>query len=183
MSQYKPVKKSTFLEAVAACVQHEKEVFEFYERNSESLPAGPIKDLFIQLAEDVDEHLKMISDLYSEIQGGDALPNLKMASQVQKFNSTSIQILMRRLDRNLKADAKGDELQALTLATREHEDAAEFYSKMGERFEDPGARSLFQQLAHFQTESKLLLESFSTYLSQGTPYSQPSAYWEMEEAN
>lgn len=180
MAQFKPIKKTTFLEAVAACIQHEKEVFHFYEKNAESLPAGPIKDLFFQLAEDVDEHINMIADLYTQVQGGDTLPNLKMASEVQKFNATSLQILMRRLDRNTSKTAVEDELEALSLATREHEDSSEFYKKMAEKFEDPGVKYLFHQLANFQDENRMLLESFSTYLSQGTPYSQPQAYWDSE---
>lgn len=177
---FKPVKKTTFLEAVAACVQHEKELFEFYERNAESLPEGPIKDMFYQLAEDVDDHIHMISDMYSEFKDGEALPNLKVASEVHKFQTTSLNILMRRLDRNKARNAAGDELEALTLAIREHEDTAAFFMKMAAKFDDVGIKYLFQKLANFQDENRILLESYSTYLTQGTPYSQPSAYWEDE---
>ncbi|MCB1167231.1 MAG: ferritin family protein [Leptospiraceae bacterium] len=180
MSQYKPVKKTSFLEAVAACIQHEKKVFEFYLRNSESLQDGSVKEIFQQLAEDADDHIKMVSDLYTQIKGGEVLPNLKMASQVQNLNSSSIQKLMTKLDRNTEADAGGDELKALALATREHEDAAEFFEKMKEKFEDPNAKFLFAQMESFQSECRMLLESYSAYLSQGTPYSQPSGYWDME---
>ncbi len=181
MIKFKPVKKSTFLEAVAACIQHEKDVFDFYTRNAEQLPEGPIKDLFYKLAEDQDEQIKMISDLYSEVKGGEALPNLKMASQVQKFNSTSLQILMRRLDRVTHRDAKGEEMEALGLAVKLLEDAAEFYNKMSEKFEDPNVRYLFKQLANFKEESRLLMESFSAYISQGSPQRNPEAYWDLSE--
>jgi len=181
MSRLKPVKKTSFLEAVAAAIQHEKEVFEFYLRNAESLPEGPIKQLFYQLAEDVEDHIEMIKELYSQIQGGEALPNLKMMSQVHKFHSTSLSILMRRLDRNTQADAGGDEMEAVTLATREHEDAADFYRRAVEKFEDPNVKALFSRLANFQEENRLLLESYSAYLTQGTPYSQPEGYWDSED--
>lgn len=180
MSQYKPVKKTSFLEAVAACIQHEKKVFEFYMRNAESLKDGSVQDIFNQLAEDQDDHIKMVSEIYSQIQGGEALPNLKMAAQVQNLNSSSIQKLMSKLDRNTDADAGGDELDALSLATREHEDAAEFFAKTKEKFEDPNAKYLFAQMENFQNECRMLLESYSAYLSQGTPYSQPSGYWDMD---
>lgn len=180
MGKFKPVKKTTFLEAVAAAIQHEKEVFDFYLRNAESLPAGQIKQLFYQLAEDVEDHIEMIKEIYSTVQGGEALPNLKMVSSVHKFHTTSLSILMRRLDRNTQTDARGDELEAVSLATREHEDSAEFYKKMTDKFEDPNIRMLFQRLANFQDENRMLLESYSAYLTQGTPYSQPSAYWDDE---
>lgn len=173
-----PVRKTSFLEAVAACIQHEKEVFEFYLKQADALPGGPVKKLFYQLAEDVEEHINMIGGLYSQIQNGEALPNLKMASEVQKFNSTSLQILMRRLDRNTSADATGNEIEAVALATREHEDAAEFFRKMKTKFEDRGIQVLFGQLANFQDECRMLLESYAAYLTQGTPASRPAAYWD-----
>ncbi|MCE9597117.1 MAG: ferritin family protein [Spirochaetia bacterium] len=173
-----PVKKTSFLEAVAACIQHEKEVFQFYFQQAEALPEGPVKKLFYQLAEDVEEHIKMIGEIYSQVQGGEGLPNLKMASEVQKFNSTSLQILMRRLDRNTASATRGNEIEAVSLATREHEDAAAFYTRMKDKFEDKGIQVLFGQLANFQEECRLLLESYSTYMTQGTPASQPSTYWE-----
>ena len=69
MAHFKPVKKTTFLEAVAACIEHEKKVFEFYMRNAESLPEGPIKSLFYQLAEDEDEHIRMIGEIYAGVNG------------------------------------------------------------------------------------------------------------------
>lgn len=181
MLKYKPVKKSTFLEAVAACIQHEKNVFDFYVRQAESLPEGPIKDLFYKLAEDQDEQIKMISNLYSEIKGGETLPNLKLASEVQKFNNTSLQIFMRRLDRVTHKDARGQELEALALATQQLEDAANFYDKMADKFEDPNIRYLFKQLANLKEEERLLMEVFSAYITQGSPQSKPEAYWELED--
>ncbi|MFN3603098.1 MAG: ferritin-like domain-containing protein [Leptonema sp. (in: bacteria)] len=181
MKTFKPVKKSTFLEAVAACIQHEKDVFDFYVRNADKLPEGPIKDLFYKLAEEQDEQIKMISNLYSTIKGGEALPNLKLSSEVQKFNSTSLQILMRRLDRITKRDSEGVEIEALGLAVKQLEDAAEFYEKMSKKFEDPNIRYLFKQLANFKEESRLLMESFAAYISQGTPQTKPEAYWDLSE--
>ncbi len=180
MARFKPVKKTTFLEAVAAAIEHERRVFEFYLRNAESLPEGRIKHLFYQLAEEVEDHIEMIKGIYSQVQGGDALPNLKMLSSVQKFHATSLNILMKRLDRNTEADARGDELEAVSLATREHDDAADFYKKMADKFDDPNIRMLFQRLANFQEENRMLLESYAAYMTQGTPYSQPGAYWEEE---
>ncbi|MCB1325986.1 MAG: ferritin family protein [Spirochaetales bacterium] len=180
MGRLKPVKKTTFLEAVAAAIQHEKEVFEFYLRNAESLPESPVRQLFFQLAEDVDGHINMIRNLYEQIEGGE-LPNLKILAAVHNFHTTSLQILMRRLDRNTAQNAAGDELEAVSLATREHEDAAEFYNKMADKFEDPNIRNLFRRLANFQDENRMLLESYAAYSTQGSPQSQPGAYWEAED--
>ncbi|MCB1308187.1 MAG: ferritin family protein [Leptospiraceae bacterium] len=178
MAKIKPVKKTTFLEAVAAAIQHEKNIFDFYLRNAEDLPEGPVKQLFYQLAEDVEDHIEMIKNLYSEVEGGQALPNLKMLSAVHKFHSTSLSILMRRLDRITEKTAAGNEIETVALATRQLEDTADFYKKVAGKFEDPNIRGLFHQLGSFQEENRLLLESYSAIHTQGTPASQPSAYWE-----
>lgn len=178
MSKFKPVKKTTFLEAVAATIQHEKEVFDFYLNNAESLPEGKIRNLFFQLAEDVSDHIKMIEDLYSDVQQGETLPNLKMLSEVHKFHTTSLQILMRRLDRNTAQHAKGNELDAVSLAMREHEDAAEFYKKIANKFDDPNIKNLFVRLSRFQEECTMLMESYATYETQGTSQSQIQGYWD-----
>ena len=181
MAQFKPIKKTTFLEAVAACIQHEKELFDFYEKNAETLNDGAIKDLFYQLAEGMDDHVQFIADLYAQVNKGEALPNLKMSSEVHKFHTTSLNILMRRLDRNKKQNAEGGELESLNLARQEHEDTAEFYERMSEKFEDPNIKFLFKRLANFQDENRILLESYATYMTQGTPYSQPETYWKEED--
>lgn len=180
MAKFKPVKKTSFLEAVAAAIQHEKEVFDFYLRNADNLAEGKVKQLFYQLAEDVDDHIKMIQNMYSEIEGGKAFPNLKLLSEVHKFHTTSLQILMRRLDRNTGADSAGHELEAVSLAMREHKDAGEFYVKMMARFDDPNIRNLFLRLANFQEECMLLMDSYAAYEMQGSAPSQPGAYWEEE---
>jgi rubrerythrin len=88
---------------------------------------------------------------------------------------------MRRLDKVIHKDAQGVEMEALALATKQLEDAAEFYNKMSEKFEDPNIRYLFKQLANFKEESRLLMESFSTYISQGATQRNPEAYWDLDD--
>lgn len=178
MGKFKPVKKTSFLEAVASAIDHETRMFEFYHRNADQMPDGAVKDLFYQLAGEVDEHIGMIREMYEEVQKGEALPNLKMMSAVSKFHQTSLQVLMRKLDRNTDKDALGDEIEAVSLATQEHEDAADFYRKMADKFEDPNIRFLFHRMGNFQDENRMFLEAYSAYTTQGTATTQPAAYWE-----
>ncbi|MCB1174859.1 MAG: ferritin family protein [Leptospiraceae bacterium] len=180
MARFQPVKKTTFLEAVAAAIQHEKEVFDFYLKTAENLAPGRVKDLFFQLAEDASDHIKFIEDLYSQVEHGQALPNLKMLSEVHKFHNTSLQLLMRRVDRNTLQEPGKSELDALSLAMREHKDAAEFYEKISGKFEDPNIRNLFTRLSHFQSECMLLMESCAALEAQSSPAGNPESYWEAE---
>src|SRR5690349_17082055 len=109
------VKNTSFLEAVAAGIQHEKDFFDFCMKTHDELKDGPIKSLFFDLAEDSEDHISMIEAIYRKYSGGESMPNLKHLGQVHKFQSTAIQKLIRKLDRNLKQSAHGSEIEALRL--------------------------------------------------------------------
>ncbi|MBN8222380.1 MAG: hypothetical protein J0L53_15765 [Spirochaetes bacterium] len=152
------VKNTSFLDAVAAGIQHEKDFFDFCMKTQEELVSGPIKDFLFDLAEDSEEHIRMIEGIYKKFSGGNALPNLKHLGQVHKFQSTSIQKLFKKLDRNLKQSAKGNEIEALRLALQETQDAFHAFGKLAEKFVDQGTKILFQQMANFNKERAVLLE-------------------------
>lgn len=152
------VKNTSFLDAVAAGIQHEKDFFDFCMKTQEELLSGPIKDFLFDLAEDSEEHIRMIEGIYKKFSGGSALPNLKHLGQVHKFQSTSIQKLFKKLDRNLKQSAKGSEIEALRLALQETHDAVQAFGKLAQKFADQGTKILFQQMANFNKERAVLLE-------------------------
>jgi hypothetical protein len=110
------VKNTSFLDAVAAGIQHEKDFFDFCMKTHDELAAGPVKNFFFDLAEDSVEHIKLIESIYKKYSGSTDLPNLKHLGQVHKFHATAIQRLIRKLDRNLKQSTQGSEFEALRLA-------------------------------------------------------------------
>jgi len=173
-----PVKKTGFLETVESCINHEERVHKFYMRHSESLPDGEIKKLFAMLAHDVHEHIKLIEHIRDDVLKNNAHPDLKMASDVQSFQNTSLFKLMRRLDRNTHMDVGSDEMEAMVLAAREHGDNSEFYGKMLKRFKDPSICLLFKTLSNFQDENRLLIESYLTYILQGSSNPEIDYYWD-----
>jgi len=173
-----PVKKTGFLEAVDACINHEERVHTFYNRHAESLPDGEIKKLFIMLAHDENEHIKLIEHIRDEVLQNKAHPGIKMASNVQSFQNTSLYKLMRRLDRNTHMNVGEDEMEAMVLAAREHGDMSEFYGKMVKRFKDASTQLLFKTLSNFQDENRLLIESYLTYIMQGASGIKGDYYWE-----
>lgn len=175
----KSLKKTSFIEAVAAAIDHEVQCFNFYLKLSESLPNGQIRELFSQLALDGDEHIKFIKDIYKSAEGKE-LPNLKQLSEIEKFHSSTIQRLMDRLDRNKNEEVKADEKKALELAIREGEDARNFYAKIRNKFRDPKINLLFQKLAHFNEANNSLLEAQVLTMEQSTPADQVF-FWEDEE--
>lgn len=157
------VKNTSFLEAVAAGIQHEKDFFDFCMKTHDELASGPMKNFFFDLAEDSVDHVKMIEGIYEKYSGTQGLPNLKHLGEVHKFHSTAIQKLIRKLDRNLHQSAHGDELEALRLALQETQDAAEAFAKLADKFSDTGIKMLFRQMSHFNKERSVLLEGALVY--------------------
>lgn len=175
----KSLKKTSFIEAVAAAIEHEVQCFNFYLKLSESLPEGQIRELFSQLALDGDEHIKFIKEIYKSAEGKE-LPNLKQLSEIEKFHSSTIQKVMDRLDRNKNEEVKADERKAIELAIREGEDARNFYATIRNKFQDPKINLLFQKLANFNESNNSLLEAQAMAMEQSTPADQVF-YWEDEE--
>ncbi|MCE9500893.1 MAG: ferritin family protein [Leptospira sp.] len=174
------LKHTTFLEAVAASIQHEKDCFDFYLRMYDEIEDGVVKELFHQLAEDVEDHILVIEEIYQKAEGGKKLPNLKQLAAIHKFHSTAIQKFMKRLDRNTSNSPKGNAVDAIQIALREGEDAKEFYDKMKNKFKDPNIKLLFQRLAYFNEENRALLTSQYSFLKERM-HGGESYYWEDEE--
>ncbi|MDF3819899.1 ferritin family protein [Leptospira sp. 96542] len=175
----KSIKKTSFIEAIAAAIDHEVKCFQFYLKISEELPEGPIRELFSQLALDGDEHIKFIKDVYKSAEGKE-LPNLKQLSEIEKFHSSTIQKMMDKLDRNKNEVVNMDERRAIELAIREGEDARSFYSKIRNKFQDPKINMLFQKLANFSESNNSLLEAQAMAMEQSAPADQ-MFYWEDED--
>lgn len=174
----KPIKETTFIEAVAAAIQKEKKDFEFYSKISEELKDGIVKDLFIQIMAYMDENIQFIEEIYTQATGKQ-LPNLKQLSQIEKFHSSTIQKMMDKLDRNYSEQVSEDELKALQLALKEAEDTHEFYGSIRSKFRDPNLLLLFQKMYAFAESNVTLLKAQLMYIQQETT---PGIkyYWEEE---
>lgn len=152
------VKNTSFLEAVAAGIQHEKDFFDFCMKTHDELKEGPIKSLFFDLAEDSEDHISIIEGIYKQYSGGQSLPNLKHLGQVHKFQATAIQRLIKKLDRNLKQSAQGSEIEALRLALQEAEDTLHAFNKLADKFSENSMKMLFKKMANFNGERAALLQ-------------------------
>lgn len=180
----KSLKKTTFLEAIAAAIEHEVKSFNFFLNLSNDLKHGPTKELFEQLAADGDKHIEFIKEIYTQAEGKE-LPNLKMLSEIHKFHSSTIQILMDKLERNMNQEVGSDDRKALELAVMHGEDAIEFYGKLKDKFPDPKINLLFHKLQGFIQTNTNLIEAQIMALEQVVPM-EGQFFWEdeslMEEA-
>lgn len=173
-----PVKNTTLIEAVAMAIQYEKDCFDFYLKNIENSKEGSsVKEFFQQLAEDVDEHIKLIQDIYNELSGGVQFPNLKQLGEIHKFHSTAIFKVMKKIERNV-SKAVSDDQDKIEKAMRSAEDARDFYNKMKEKFSAPDIKLLFKRLADYNEENRLMMEAQYGFLTQKD---KADYYWEDED--
>ncbi len=175
----KSLNKTTFLEAIAAAIEHEVKSFQFFLSLSEQLKPGATKDLFQQIATDGDEHIVFIKEIYVQAEGKE-LPNLKTLSEIHKFHSSTIQKLMDRLERNMNQEVESDEKKAMEIAVTHGEDAKKFYGKLKDKFPDPKINLLFSRLQDFIDTNTKLIEAQILAMGQSA---QPEAqfFWEDEE--
>lgn len=172
----KPLKETTFLEAVAAAIQHEKDYFEFYMSTYEKLPPGNTKELFERLAEEVDDHIKFITELYEQAEGSE-LPNLKQLTAIHKFHDSTIQRMMNKVERTISGPGSKDAHEALELAIREAENSVSFYEKLANKFEDVNIKSLFTKLKDYNSNYQSLLETELNGLDQSGS-GQGTFFWD-----
>ncbi|TGK33843.1 rubrerythrin [Leptospira gomenensis] len=172
----KPLKETTFLEAVAAAIQHEKDYFEFYMSTYEKLPPGNTKELFERLAEEVDEHIRFIQELYEQAEGSE-LPNLKQLTAIHKFHDSTLQKLMNKVERTISGPGSKDAHEALELAIREAENSVSFYEKLINKFEDVNIKSLFSKLKDYNQNYQSLLETELNGLDQSGS-GQGTFFWD-----
>ncbi len=172
----KPLKETTFLEAVAAAIQHEKDYFEFYMNTYEKLPPGNTKELFERLAEEVDDHIKFITELYEQAEGSE-LPNLKQLTAIHKFHDSTLQKLMNKVERTIAGPGTKDAHEALERAIREAENSVSFYEKLSNKFEDVNIKSLFTKLKDYSQNYQSLLETELNGLDQSGS-GQGTFFWD-----
>lgn len=174
----KSLNKTTYLEAVAAAIEHEVKSFNFFLNLSDQLKPGATKELFQQLAADGDEHIVFIKEIYKQAEGKE-LPNLKTLSEIHKFHSSTIQKLMEKLERNMNQEIEADERKALELAVAHGEDAKKFYGKIKDKFPDTKINILFSRMQDFIDTNTHLIEAQIMAMGQS---SQPEAqfFWEDE---
>ena len=169
------LKDTSFLEALAAAIQHETECFDLYLKSYEKSKEPAIQDMFYDLAEGVDEHLKVIRDLYKETTHENELPNMKYVNVIHKFLSTKIQQMMRKLDNNKKQASESGEEEIIHLALEEGRDAHKFYMSMAKKFEhNADIKKLFREMAKLNQDRATLIEGCMVYspTSEDDPY-----YW------
>jgi rubrerythrin len=146
------------LVALDLAIQTEKDGREFYLRAAERSSDAGGKVLFVSLADDELEHLRLLESQREALAtGGQWLPPSKLDEETAPDQAEGVPLFSReRLAENVSAYTS--DLSALRLAFLIEKDAVSFYTRAAAETEDRHGKEVYRRLAEMETEHQRILE-------------------------
>jgi rubrerythrin len=146
------------LVALDVAIQTERDGREFYLRAAERSRDGGGKVLFVSLADDELEHLRLLESQREALVGeGQWLPPSKLEEDTTPDIAEGVPLFSReRLAENVSAYTS--DLSALRLAFLIEKDAVAFYTRAAAETEDGHGKEVYRRLAEMETEHQRILE-------------------------
>ncbi len=146
------------LAALGVAIQTEQDGVEFYKRAAEKTGDPGGKVLFISLADDELQHLRLVeAQREALVNEGQWLPQPEKAAEAQPAEVEGAPIFSRE---GLSADVNAytSELSALRMAYLIEKDAVAFYSKAASETDDPDGKAMYEYLVDMEKEHQRILE-------------------------
>jgi len=146
------------LVALDLAIQTERDGREFYMRAAERSGDPGGKVLFISLADDELQHLRLLESQREALAtAGQWLPPSKLDEQTPPEEAEGVPLFSReRLAENVSAYTS--DLSALRMAFLIEKDAVAFYTRAAAETEDPDGRQIYERLVEMETEHQRILE-------------------------
>ena len=146
------------LVALDLAIQTERDGREFYMRAAERSGDPGGKVLFISLADDELQHLRLLESQREALANeGHWLPPSKLDEQTPPEEAEGVPLFSReRLAENVSAYTS--DLSALRMAFLIEKDAVAFYTRAAAETEDPDGRQIYERLVEMETEHQRILE-------------------------
>lgn len=146
------------LVALDLAIQTERDGREFYMRAAERSGDPGGKVLFISLADDELQHLRLLESQREALAtAGQWLPPSKLDEQTPPEEAEGVPLFSReRLAENVSAYTS--DLSALRMAFLIEKDAVAFYTRAAAETEDPDGREIYECLVEMETEHQRILE-------------------------
>jgi rubrerythrin len=154
------------LVALDVAIQTEKDGREFYERAAARTGDAGGRVLFMSLADDELEHLRILeSQRESLVSDGRWLSSRETEEQPRPSVLAGVPIFSRQSVAE-KVNEHTSELSALRMALLIEKDSVAFYSKAAQETEDPEGRSMYARLVEMEKEHQRILDEEYTALSK-----------------
>ncbi len=155
------------LKVIKGAIQLEINGRSFFEHAAEITQKELGKKVFRKLANDEIEHLRVFSQLFTELIGDEEWK--KYVSERENAKSTLIEELKERMEAKGKEE-RVSELEALTIGMELERKAIDFFADSARNTSDPKAREIFMTISEEEKGHYDLLQAQHDSLSN-------SGYW------
>ena len=153
------------LEALQVALKTEQDGYQYYMESSQRSDHPVVKKFFASVAEDENEHIRLINEFYRSMkeQSGDSRVKVPEApGDYRQRLKTIFEEAQKDLKQHVKPDAGVVDVyqHAMDLETR----AAQFYKQRGEATSFENARRFYDWLFHFESDHYRMFSETLSYL-------------------
>jgi rubrerythrin len=155
------------IEIIKESIKLELQGQSFFEHVADATHNELGKKMFMKLASDEAQHLKVFSDIFTKMAGADW--KKYVGDQQPKGRAPMIEALAAKVASGGK-EGRASELEAISVAMDLERNAIEFFSGAAQKTSDSKARDIFNKIADEERLHYDLLQAQYDYLSN-------SGYW------
>ncbi len=155
------------LDIIKKSIRLELDGQSFFEHVADATHNELGKKMFMKLANDEAQHLKVFSDIFTELVGGDWKKH--MGDLKKQTKAPMIEALQKKVESAGK-ESRASELEAISVAMDLERNAIEFFCNAAKKTTDEKARDVFNRIADEERLHFDLLQAQHDYLTN-------SGYW------
>lgn len=158
---------SEIIEVIKESIRLELDGQSFFEKIADATHNELGKKMFVKLANDETQHLKVFSDIFTKMVGEDwkkYVGDLKSRDRAQMIEALAKKVA------SAGKEARASELEAISIGMDLEKNAIDFFSKAAEKTTDTKARDIFNKIADEERLHFDLLQAQYDYLTN-------SGYW------
>ncbi|UCD05116.1 MAG: ferritin family protein [candidate division WOR-3 bacterium] len=150
------------IEVIKESIRLELNGQSFFEKVADKTHNELGKKMFLKLANDEAQHLKVFSDIFTEMVGEGWKKQLD--DMESKKDASMIDALAKKVESAGK-ESRASELEAISIAMDLERNAIDFFSKAAKKTTDEKARDIFNRIANEEKLHYDLLQAQHDYLS------------------
>lgn len=131
------------LQALKIAATNEQKTREFYLQSAERVEDACGREMFLSLAEEELNHLRMVQRQYEALEGGEGWVSFAEAAAAEEFKPLEARKLSEK-----PVDPTTSDRDALLLAIQLEHDSYELYTGEAERIDSPAGKQMYLHLAN-----------------------------------
>ncbi len=151
------------LEALRTAATNEQKTREFYLQSAERVKDACGREMFLSLAEEELNHLKMVQRQYEALAGGEDWVEFAEAAAAEEFKPLEARKVSEK-----PVDPMTSDRDALLFAIQLEHDSYELYMSEAERVDSPAGKQMYRHLANAERRHfEILMSNYEHVTSTG----------------